>query len=322
MENLTGFMFGNVDSSGNLDGDSVLGGLCGTSDVMRGLSSLLSTKELLKDVLSVKEEEGDLCEGEVVKAEDATDYGDIEEALSDEDSSSSEGGSENENEAEEEKGPAFGEEEGVDKETSAERTLDKILLDRSLMPPPSMDKTRGDKSRRPLAAMLPEKFKEMDVRELFPEFRANKVLRFSRLFGIKASHRPRIWKEQGSKIKKLKMSHAWEFNYADFPEDPEAYEVDAAIKFHRPAGDDSNGKEGNKDGNGKETSSRKGPKSTDWRTGPAEYWYDLLDLPPVIDNFDYVSAANAASIEQDDTKDEVKDKREEEKLKKIPKKRT
>ncbi|XP_040573195.1 transcription initiation factor TFIID subunit 1 [Lepeophtheirus salmonis] len=327
MENLTGFMFGNVDSSGNLDGDSVLGGLCGTSDVMRGLSSLLSTKELLKDVLSVKEEEGDLCEGEVVKAEDATDYGDIEEALSDEDSSSSEGGSENENEAEEEKGPAFGEEEGVDKETSAERTLDKILLDRSLMPPPSMDKTRGDKSRRPLAAMLPEKFKEMDVRELFPEFRANKVLRFSRLFGIKASHRPRIWKgvkkrrkkkdidnieEQGSKIKKLKMSHAWEFNYADFPEDPEAYEVDAAIKFHRPAGDDSNGKEGNKDGNGKETSSRKGPKSTDWRTGPAEYWYDLLDLPPVIDNFDYVSAANAASIEQDDTKDEVKDKREEE----------
>ena len=50
------------------------------------------------------------------------------------------------------------------------------------------------KLRRPLAAMLPEKYKDTDVRELFPEFRPGKVLRFSRLFPIKASHKPRIWK--------------------------------------------------------------------------------------------------------------------------------
>lgn len=37
----------------------------------------------------------------------------------------------------------------------------------------------------PLAAMLPSKYKDCDVTQLFPGFRHNKVLRFSRLFGPK-----------------------------------------------------------------------------------------------------------------------------------------
>jgi hypothetical protein len=35
--------------------------------------------------------------------------------------------------------------------------------------------------------MLPERFKEVDIRVVFPEFRENAVLRFSTLFPIKGS---------------------------------------------------------------------------------------------------------------------------------------
>jgi transcription initiation factor TFIID subunit 1 len=56
--------------------------------------------------------------------------------------------------------------------------------------------------RKPLAAMLPEKFNGVDVRELFPEFRPGQVLRFSRLFPIKPSLRPRIWKNVKRRLKK------------------------------------------------------------------------------------------------------------------------
>ena len=31
----------------------------------------------------------------------------------------------------------------------------------------------------------------------------------------------------------------------------------------------------------------KGPKPTDWRHGPAQYWYDMLNLPEKVDDFDY-----------------------------------
>jgi len=41
------------------------------------------------------------------------------------------------------------------------------------------------------------------VRELFPEFRQSSVLRFSRLFPIKPSHKPKIWKN----LKRKKQSN-------------------------------------------------------------------------------------------------------------------
>jgi transcription initiation factor TFIID subunit 1 len=50
--------------------------------------------------------------------------------------------------------------------------------------------------------MLPEKYQGVDVRELFPEFRPGHVLRFTRLFPIKPSLRPRIWKNVKRRWKK------------------------------------------------------------------------------------------------------------------------
>ena len=61
--------------------------------------------------------------------------------------------------------------------------------DGKLMPPPSVIPAKPSKAEaesaktappskpeyRPLAGMLPEKYKDVDVKELFPEFRHNKV---------------------------------------------------------------------------------------------------------------------------------------------------
>ena len=59
----------------------------------------------------------------------------------------------------------------------------------------------------PLAAMLPSKYKGVDVKEIFPEFRQNAKLRFSRLFGPgKASHLPQPWKHVSHKRKKRPVS--------------------------------------------------------------------------------------------------------------------
>lgn len=55
----------------------------------------------------------------------------------------------------------------------------------------------------PLAAMLPSKYADLDVTELFPEFRPNQVLRFARLFGPgKPSSLPQLWKNVKNKKKK------------------------------------------------------------------------------------------------------------------------
>lgn len=59
----------------------------------------------------------------------------------------------------------------------------------------------------PLAAMLPSKYANVDVRELFPDFRPDKVLRFSRLFGPgKPSSLPQIWRSVRKKRRKRKQS--------------------------------------------------------------------------------------------------------------------
>lgn len=107
--------------------------------------------------------------------------------------------------------------------------------DKKLMPPPSIplksqishdssksekDSGSSDEGKReragsdidrkletPLAAMLPSKYANVDVRELFPDFRPDKVLRFSRLFGPgKPTSLPQIWRSVRKKRRKRKQS--------------------------------------------------------------------------------------------------------------------
>lgn len=55
--------------------------------------------------------------------------------------------------------------------------------------------------------MLPSKYANVDVRELFPDFRPDKVLRFSRLFGPgKPTSLPQIWRSVRKKRRKRKQS--------------------------------------------------------------------------------------------------------------------
>lgn len=92
---------------------------------------------------------------------------------------------------------------------------DASTVDKELMPPPpsqgssalSQDENDLDKRDKrletPLGAMLPSKYADVDVTEIFPDFRQDKVLRFSRLFGYgKFSSLPQIWRSVRRKKKK------------------------------------------------------------------------------------------------------------------------
>ena len=212
-------------------------------------------------------------------------------------------------------------------------------------PPSKVVKSEPKQEKKPLAGMLPDKYKDTDVRELFPEFRANSVLRFSRLFPIKAAHKPRLWKgfkkrkkrvmekqqtagqekdggasKDGGKAKKEQQStevavkveesppapfvprktNPDEFDFAPFPEDPNMYQEDDSVRFHRPADQKSKEEEEKEE----RESESKGPKATDWRWGPAQYWYDMLGLPDAVENYDY--GLKSALEHMDDENGEVK----------------
>lgn len=79
--------------------------------------------------------------------------------------------------------------------------------DTELMPPPPVPEDKEAltpeeaeaaakrKLETPLASMLPSKYANVNVTELFPDFRPHKVLRFSKLFGPgKPSSLPQIWR--------------------------------------------------------------------------------------------------------------------------------
>jgi hypothetical protein len=68
--------------------------------------------------------------------------------------------------------------------------------------------------------------------------------------------------------KDCEKEFVWKFDYAPFPEDPNAYEEDQAVRFHKPA----EVKEESDESRGKRENEHRGPRSTDWRWGPAQYW--------------------------------------------------
>lgn len=197
--------------------------------------------------------------------------------------------------------------------------------DKTLMPPPSLpqksgsgegdqevkpevkeektDATTEKKLDTPLAAMLPSKYANVDVRDLFPDFRPDKVLRFSRLFGPgKPSSLPQIWRSVRKRRRKRKQSRdgikregsdstsdtdepkkyrGWNLHFAPSPtkeelcsddEEKLLSEITDAMTEKSPetgeAGDNK-------------------PKVADWRYGPAQVWYDMLEVPDSGEGFNY-----------------------------------
>ncbi|KAJ8919713.1 hypothetical protein NQ315_006241 [Exocentrus adspersus] len=189
--------------------------------------------------------------------------------------------------------------------------------DDELMPPPPPPVPDANKEHRetavekpqeierrkletPLAAMLPSKYANVDVTELFPDFRHGKVLRFSRLFGPgKPNSLPNIWKNVRKKRKKRKhkesvnqhdsdsnsdddkpKNRGWYFDYAE--PTPEMIKSDDEEKFLKPV--EASNEENKQESEKKDDS---GPKAADWRFGPAQIWYDMLEVPETGEGFNY-----------------------------------
>lgn len=198
--------------------------------------------------------------------------------------------------------------------------------DKALMPPPSIplksqlsqDSTKSEGSditeemrleRRletPLAAMLPTKYANVDVRELFPDFRPDKVLRFSRLFGPgKPSSLPQIWRSVRKRRRRRKESRdgkqprdgsdstseteerverkskGFTMHYGPEPP-PEMIAVDDEQVLLQEISDDLLSKQPENNDNGDSKA-----KVADWRYGPAQVWYDMLNVPDSGDGFNY-----------------------------------
>ncbi|XP_077519036.1 TATA-box binding protein associated factor 1 isoform X1 [Amblyomma americanum] len=152
----------------------------------------------------------------------------------------------------------------------------------------------------PLAAMLPSKYADLDVTELFPEFRPGQVLRFSRLFGPgKPSSLPQIWRGVRKRKRKKQGPPAdidgasqdvgggraeefeWRLDVAS-PPPPEMCEPDDEIRLLRPEEEQASGNK-----NEASRSSDVSPQVADWRYGPAQLWYDMYGIPETGDTFDY-----------------------------------
>ena len=204
---LTGFLFGNIDASGQLVDDDVL-----DEDSRRhldGLSSLEVVGQLV-DELRVDVENNDADESEAssdptatvptdvepsvdVKADDALDYSDISEMVEETDGSSVAVESELQN----------GDVKSLLPPSQASDPADKTGVndvkteDLALKSNTDMKDISHGSLQTPLAALLPPALADCDVREWFPEFRPGSVLRFSRLF--RPSHVPHVWKRKKKK---------------------------------------------------------------------------------------------------------------------------
>ncbi|XP_054274106.1 transcription initiation factor TFIID subunit 1-like [Macrosteles quadrilineatus] len=314
---LTGILFGNIDETGQLE-DDILDSVSKrhlASLARLGLSSIIN--ELIDDAelgdkSSQSSENTDFIKSSEdqsassdqfsqdydVKSPSAIDYSDINELA--EDYIISDSGL-NQVKKEEDNTDYDADDEGP-------------MKDLQLMPPPPMpdankegseDLSEDGQSKKletPLAAMLPSKYANVDVRELFPDFRHDKVLRFSRLFGPgKPSSMPQIWRSVRKRRKKRKQHNnqqqqsdsgsdqevtrqkkvGWVLQYGS-PPPPEKCKSDDEEKLLRP----QESKVLNKSVDNGDTSDM-GPKVADWRFGPAQVWYDMLDVPETGEGFNY-----------------------------------
>jgi transcription initiation factor TFIID subunit 1 len=158
----------------------------------------------------------------------------------------------------------------------------------------AQEKKPEKKLDTPLGAMLPSKYQNVDVTEIFPDFRQDKVLRFSRLFGPgKFSSLPQIWRSVRRRAKKKKKEREMKMKDSDSPSDSdeprrcngfnmkyaptppkEACMSDDEEKLLREISNEEREEKLDKDA-GNENKN----KIADWRFGPAQIWYDMLDVP-------------------------------------------
>ncbi|CAH1777107.1 unnamed protein product [Owenia fusiformis] len=278
---LTGFLFGNIDDHGQLEDDLLdeeskrhLGGL----NSLGGLGTLVQEIKENEDLTDQSQDDTD------VKAESAVDYSDIKEVAEDVPQYSATMATMQ---------PPPSNDDDYDAAPGE---------DTDLMPPPnwvpqdsqaSTDDVKTENLKAPLADMLPEELKKVDVQELFPEFRKGKVLRFSQLF--KTAYLPKIWKQHKKRSKeelevdekrreeKLKdpFYDPWRL---DMGREPKPHEVmeDQLVEFMKPEVEGESKVTGESSSNVEDV-----PKYSSWRYGPAQLWYDMMGVDESGENFQY-----------------------------------
>ncbi|XP_063980218.1 transcription initiation factor TFIID subunit 1 [Diachasmimorpha longicaudata] len=313
--NITGFLFGNIDENGQLEDDILdndakqhLASLdrLGLGSFLNELIPHESNKEKLEEKLEVSsnikfenENENDDIDYQY-KSPTAEDFSEISELADDiiEDNVGMEA-------------KVKTEKDSTDYDADDEDNVNKS--DKQLMPPPPVpeenesltaEEAEAARQRRletPLASMLPSKYANIDVTEIFPDFRPNKVLRFSRLFGPgKPSSLPQIWR--GVRKRRKKKRHhdtrdsdsgsdqddrrakfkGWKMNYGPVPSS-EFIASDDEVKLLTPIEDKEQGGKPGEAGENRDME----PKVADWRFGPAQIWYDMLEVPETGEGFNY-----------------------------------
>ncbi|EDW81773.2 uncharacterized protein Dwil_GK12244 [Drosophila willistoni] len=342
---LTGILFGNIDSDGRLlDDDDGNGKFDAEFRENLGSLSKLGLNSMLNEVITDHEAEEDTTttntnegdfdslkgdaksdgneDGLITAQEDAIDYSDIAELSEDcpvEEVTSLASSS-----------SAVDLEDAIPAcKVETKTTKD----DKELMPPPSAPtrsavneeivktettasgetksqdaKDADRKLDTPLADILPSKYQNVDVRELFPDFRPQKVLRFSRLFGPgKPTSLPQIWRHVRKRRRKRNQSRdhkpttagsdspsdseeprrrpgkGFDLHFAPDPTPADCVSDDEDKLLGDLNSEDVNNQEGPENG---ENGDQK-PKVADWRYGPAQIWYDMLEVPDSGEGFNY-----------------------------------
>ncbi|XP_042732345.1 transcription initiation factor TFIID subunit 1 isoform X2 [Lagopus leucura] len=293
---LAGFLFGNINEAGQLEGDSVL-----DKESKKHLAGLgaLGLGNLITEITASEDESAEADgaqldeEGWVKSTEDAVDYSDINEVAEDESRRYKQ---------------AMGSLQPIGRQDEDEDDYDADCedIDSKLMPPPPPPPVPGKKEdekdaaatgivQRDASRLLPS------VTELFPEFRPGKVLRFLRLFGP-GKNIPSVWRSARRKRKKKHRELAqevqiqegevgvesgtegkspWEYEFAA-PPPPEQCLSDDEITMMAPVESKFSQSAGDTD---KVTDTK--PKVAEWRYGPAQLWYDMLGIPEDGSGFDY-----------------------------------
>ncbi|XP_032593428.1 transcription initiation factor TFIID subunit 1 isoform X2 [Drosophila grimshawi] len=365
---LTGILFGNIDSEGKLMDDDDDKGSAFDAELRENLSSLsklgldsllsevidqndggvnsdddvdekpapetadgLSAFDALKAGLSSSETSED---GAIKAQDDAIDYSDINELSEDCPRTPS---------------PPV---KPVDEATTSASTFDDLedaipatkveakptKDDKELMPPPSapmrsagtassgseesptkpgtsdasseskLSDAKAEADRRldtPLADILPSKYQNVNVCELFPDFRPQKVLRFSRLFGPgKPSSLPQIWRHVRKRRRKRNQSRDQRLTNTGGSDSPSDTEEPRRYGFKMHFGpeptpaqcmsddedkllSDLNSEDVRQEGPDNGEPNDQKPKIADWRYGPAQIWYDMLEVADSGDGFNY-----------------------------------
>ncbi|XP_073816142.1 TATA-box binding protein associated factor 1 isoform X2 [Musca autumnalis] len=388
---LTGILFGNIDSEGKLMDDDGAGAF--DPELKEHLSSLskMGLNSMLSEVIEAEDADDEDEEekkpmsdfdalksgflnnketqeddnGEIIKDSNAVDYSDINELSEDcpktppSESQQSTEGSENKTDS---TNILEDLEDAIPATKVQSNACSSIKDDKELMPPPSTpvrtqpnsqqepqskqsgsdsgmdsdvkpEKPSERKLDTPLADMLPSKYANVDVRELFPDFRPGKILRFSRLFGPgKPSSLPQIWRHVKKRRRKRKQSRDQKPHNpgSDSTSDSEEPRKKGFGMHYGPdpmpsqcLSDDEdkllsifNDEDVKQEPENGENNENK-PKIADWRYGPAQIWYDMLDVPDSGEGFNYgfkikQEMKNSKPQQQQQPKKEERTKEEEE----------